>query len=186
MTEYQHCFYPGRSTWEQNRNNCLPRTYSRRRFSKCHLRFLLSEALSKFRLLLLTITTLQAFFDKLKAFIDFLSLPNYSKEEVRHKRALADRFINPMLIIDLKSRSMKRPNCKKPNDKCFFLRCFNFNPCRITRLMFEEEQRLRRGLELSEMQKLDKLLGCLHLKITIELMEYLSAVFCCWSTLIFI
>ena len=25
--------------------------------------------------------------------------------------------------------------------------------------MFEEEQRLRRGLELSEMQKLDKLLG---------------------------
>lgn len=62
----------------------------------------------------------QAFFDKLKAFIDFLSLPNYSKEEVRHKRALADR---------------------------------------ITRLMFEEEQRLRRGLELSEMQKLDKLLG---------------------------
>ena len=34
---------------------------------------------------------------------------------------------------------------------------------RITRLMFEEEQRLRRGLELSEMQKLDKLLGSLHL-----------------------
>ena len=29
--------------------------------------------------------------------------------------------------------------------------------------MFEEEQRLRRGLELSEMQKLDKLLGSLHL-----------------------
>ena len=27
--------------------------------------------------------------------------------------------------------------------------------------MFEEEQRLRRGLELSEMQKLDKLLGSL-------------------------
>ena len=33
------------------------------------------------------------------------------------------------------------------------------NLSRITRLMFEEEQRLRRGLELSEMQKLDKLLG---------------------------
>ena len=31
--------------------------------------------------------------------------------------------------------------------------------------MFEEEQRLRRGLELSEMQKLDKLLGFPHLII---------------------
>jgi hypothetical protein len=62
----------------------------------------------------------QVFFDKLKAFIEFLNLPNYSKEEVRQKRALADR---------------------------------------ITRLMFEEEQRLRRGLQLSEMQKLDRILG---------------------------
>ena len=62
----------------------------------------------------------QVFFDKLKAFIDFLNQPNYSKEEVRQKRLLADR---------------------------------------ITRLMFEEEQRLRRGLQLSEVAKLDRLLG---------------------------
>ena len=45
---------------------------------------------------------------------------------------------------------------------------------RITRLMFEEEQRLRRGLELSEMQKLDKLLGSLHLSFLLELVVVAS------------
>ena len=40
--------------------------------------------------------------------------------------------------------------------------------------MFEEEQRLRRGLELSEMQKLDKLLGSLHLSFLLELVVVAS------------
>ena len=57
----------------------------------------------------------QAFFTKLKAFIDFLNKPNYSKEEVRQKKVLADK---------------------------------------ITRVMFEEEQRLRRVL----LRKLFKLI----------------------------
>ena len=62
----------------------------------------------------------QVFFTKLKAFIDFLNLPNYSKAEVRHKKVLADK---------------------------------------ITRVMFEEEQRLRRGLNLSELKNLDSILN---------------------------
>ena len=62
----------------------------------------------------------QLFFTKLKAFIDFLNLPNYSKAEVRHKKVLADR---------------------------------------ITRVMFEEEQRLRKGMNLSELKNLDSILN---------------------------
>ena len=62
----------------------------------------------------------QLFFTKLKAFIDFLNLPNYSKAEVRHKKVLADK---------------------------------------ITRVMFEEEQRLRRGMNLSELKNLDSILN---------------------------
>ena len=62
----------------------------------------------------------QQFFSKLKAFIDFLNLPNYSKAEVRHKKVLADK---------------------------------------ITRLMFEEEQRLRKGMNLSELKNLDSILN---------------------------
>ena len=84
----------------------LAKNLQQTQVSKCHLQFLLSEALFKF--CCQTVTILQAFFDKLKAFIDFLSLPNYSKEEVRHKRALADRFLNPKSIIDLKSGSTKK------------------------------------------------------------------------------
>ena len=82
----------------------------------------------------------QAFFDKLKAFIDFLSLPNYSKEEVCKKaEAGAGAGTRPPLHTQVRQ---KRALADK-----------------ITRLMFEEEQRLRRGLELSEMQKLDRILG---------------------------
>ena len=62
----------------------------------------------------------QTFFTKLKAFIDFLNMPNYSKEEVRQKKVLADK---------------------------------------ITRVMFEEEQRLRRGMDLSELKNLDSILN---------------------------
>ena len=62
----------------------------------------------------------QKFFTKLKAFIDFLNKPNYSKEEVRHKKVLADK---------------------------------------ITRVMFEEEQRLRRGMDLSEIKNLESILS---------------------------
>ena len=69
----------------------------------------------------------QMFFTKLKAFIDFLNMPNYSKEEVRQKKILADK---------------------------------------ITRVMFEEEQRLRRGMDLSEMQHLDKLLNVKNIRPT--------------------
>ena len=65
----------------------------------------------------------QVFFTKLKAFIDFLNLPNYSKAEVRHKKVLADK---------------------------------------ITRVMFEEEQRLRRGLNLSELKNLDSILNVIN------------------------
>ena len=69
----------------------------------------------------------QIFFTKLKAFIDFLNMPNYSKEEVKQKKILADK---------------------------------------ITRLMFEEEQRLRRGMDLSEIQQLDKLLNIKNIRPT--------------------
>ena len=62
----------------------------------------------------------QAFFTKLKAFIDFLNKPNYSKEEVRQKKVLADK---------------------------------------ITRVMFEEEQRLRKGMDLSELKNLDSIMN---------------------------
>ena len=81
----------------------------------------------------------QAFFDKLKAFIDFLSLPNYSKEEVCKKAEAQAGAGTPSPHTQVRQ---KRALADK-----------------ITRLMFEEEQRLRRGLELSEMQKLDKILG---------------------------
>lgn len=67
----------------------------------------------------------QSFFTKLKAFIDFLNMPNYSKEEVRHKKVLADK---------------------------------------ITRVMFEEEQRLRRGMDLSELKNLDSILNVKNLR----------------------
>ena len=67
----------------------------------------------------------QVFFTKLKAFIDFLNLPNYSKAEVRHKKVLADK---------------------------------------ITRVMFEEEQRLRRGLNLSELKTLDSVLNVKNIR----------------------
>ena len=67
----------------------------------------------------------QVFFTKLKAFIDFLNLPNYSKAEVRHKKVLADK---------------------------------------ITRVMFEEEQRLRRGLNLSELKNLDSILNVKNIR----------------------
>ena len=81
----------------------------------------------------------QAFFDRLKAFIDFLSLPNYSKEEVGLLLLLLLLLILvPLLLLQVRQ---KRGLADK-----------------ITRLMFEEEQRLRRGLELSELQKLDKIL----------------------------
>jgi hypothetical protein len=69
----------------------------------------------------------QTFFTKLKAFIDFLNMPNYSKEEVRQKKILADK---------------------------------------ITRVMFEEEQRLRRGMDLSEIQQLDKILDIKNIRPT--------------------
>ena len=69
----------------------------------------------------------KTFFSKLKAFIDFLNTPNYSKEEVRQKRQLADR---------------------------------------ITRVMLEEEQRLRRGLELTELSQLDRLLATKSIRPT--------------------
>ena len=62
----------------------------------------------------------QEFFNKLRAFIDFLNLPNYSKEEVQQKKILAEK---------------------------------------MTRIMFEEEQRLRRGNDLSEIQQLDRILN---------------------------
>ena len=67
----------------------------------------------------------QVFFTKLKAFIDFLNMPNYSKEEVRQKKVLADK---------------------------------------ITRVMFEEEQRLRRGMDLSELKNLDKILNVKNIR----------------------
>ena len=69
----------------------------------------------------------KTFFSKLKAFIDFLNTPNYSKEEVRQKRQLADR---------------------------------------ITRVMLEEEQRLRRGLELTELSQLDRVLATKSIRPT--------------------
>jgi len=69
----------------------------------------------------------QIFFTKLKAFIDFLNMPNYSKEEVRQKKILADK---------------------------------------ITRVMFEEEQRLRRGMDLTEIQQLDKILNIKNIRPT--------------------
>ena len=40
----------------------------------------------------------QSFFTKLKAFIDFLNMPNYSKEEVRHKKVLADKITRYSVI----------------------------------------------------------------------------------------
>jgi len=61
----------------------------------------------------------KAFFGKLKNYVDFLSMPNYSKEELRQKRKMA---IN------------------------------------ISRLMFEEEQKLKKGQSLSSMGELDKML----------------------------
>ena len=67
----------------------------------------------------------QSFFTKLKAFIDFLNMPNYSKEEVRHKKVLADK---------------------------------------ITRVMFEEEQRLRKGMDLSELKNLDRILNVKNIR----------------------
>ena len=67
----------------------------------------------------------QVFFTKLKAFIDFLNMPNYSKEEVRQKKVLADK---------------------------------------ITRVMFEEEQRLRKGMDLSELKNLDRILNVKNIR----------------------
>ena len=61
----------------------------------------------------------KAFFKKLKGYVDFLSLPSYSKDELRQKRKMAEN---------------------------------------ISRLMFEEEQKLKKGQSLSSMGELDKIL----------------------------
>ena len=61
----------------------------------------------------------KAFFKKLKGYVDFLSLPSYSKDELRQKRKMAEN---------------------------------------ISRLMFEEEQKLKKGQSLSSMAELDKML----------------------------
>ena len=61
----------------------------------------------------------KAFFKKLKGYVDFLSLPSYSKDELRQKRKMAEN---------------------------------------ISRLMFEEEQKLKKGQSLSSMAELDKIL----------------------------
>ncbi len=61
----------------------------------------------------------KAFFAKLKTYCDFVSLPSYSKDELRQKRKMAEN---------------------------------------ISRLMFEEEQKLKKGQGLSGMAELDKIL----------------------------
>lgn len=61
----------------------------------------------------------KAFFGKLKNYVDFLSMPSYSKDELRQKRKMAEN---------------------------------------ISRLMFEEEQKLKKGQSLSSMAELDKIL----------------------------
>lgn len=61
----------------------------------------------------------KAFFSKLKTYVDFLSNPSYSKDELRQKRKMAEK---------------------------------------ISRLMFEEEQKLKKGQSLSSMAELDKML----------------------------
>ena len=61
----------------------------------------------------------KAFFGKLKNYVDFLSMPNYSKDELRQKRKMAEN---------------------------------------ISKIMFEEEQKLKRGQTLSSMVDLDKTL----------------------------
>lgn len=61
----------------------------------------------------------KAFFGKLKNYVDFLSMPSYSKDELRQKRKMAEN---------------------------------------ISMLMFDEEQKLKKGQSLSSMAELDKIL----------------------------
>ena len=86
----------------------------------------------------------QSFFTKLKAFIDFLNMPNYSKEEVRHKKVLADKITRYSVAI-LHTHMLH-------------------NVLLFVRVMFEEEQRLRRGMDLSELKNLDSILNVKNLR----------------------
>ena len=87
----------------------------------------------------------QSFFTKLKAFIDFLNMPNYSKEEVRHKKVLADKITRYSVVI---------------LHTCYIIN----NVMLFVRVMFEEEQRLRRGMDLSELKNLDSILNVKNLR----------------------
>ena len=71
-------------------------------------------------------------------------MPNYSKEEVRHKKVLADKITRYSVAI-LHTHMLH-------------------NVLLFVRVMFEEEQRLRRGMDLSELKNLDSILNVKNLR----------------------